>query len=88
MNGIFAAHHWLSQASGDSSRMLAALAPVLVLLAAFDAYCLIDLIRARSVRYLPKIVWAVVVLVVSAPIGGLLYLFLGRDRDGAGGGSR
>src|SRR6516225_5696950 len=61
--------------------LLFALVPLLVLIVALDVYCLIDLARAKSVRYLPKIVWAIVILVASAPIGALIYLFVGRDRD-------
>ena len=52
----------------------------MVLALAFDIYCLVDVIRAPSVRHLPKAVWAIIILLVSAPWGGLLYLFLGRDR--------
>ncbi len=58
----------------------AALVPLLVLIVALDAYCLIDLARAKSVRNAPKIAWVIVILLVSAPIGALLYLFFGRDR--------
>ena len=58
----------------------AALVPLLVLIVAFDVYCLVDLARARSARYLPKWVWVLIILFISAPFGGLLYLFLGRDR--------
>ncbi len=54
--------------------------PILILAIAFDAYCLIDLNRARSVRHLPKWAWVIVIL-VSAPWGGLIYLFAGRDTD-------
>ena len=46
-----------------------------------DVYCIVDLVRATSVRYLPKVVWAVIIVLVSFPAGALLYLFLGRDRD-------
>ena len=63
------------------SGALFALVPLLVLVVALDVYCLIDLARARSVRNSPKIVWAIVILFVSAPIGALIYLFAGRDRD-------
>jgi ABC-2 type transport system ATP-binding protein len=59
-----------------------AILPLLVLLVALDAYCLVDLARASSSRGAPKIVWAIIILFVSAPFGALLYLFLGRDRDG------
>ena len=57
-----------------------ALVPLLVLIVALDVYCLIDLARAKSVRNVPKWVWAIVILFISAPIGALVYLFVGRDR--------
>jgi DMSO reductase anchor subunit len=78
----------LSQASGSSPSLLAALVPLIVLLFAFDLYCLVDLFRARSARHLPKPVWAVIILLVSAPIGGVLYLFLGKNRAGSAEGAR
>jgi ABC-2 type transport system ATP-binding protein len=69
---------------------LPALLPVLALVAALDAYCLVDLARAPSVRFAPKIVWVLVILLVSSPLGALIYLLAGRDRgtpdhDGHGG---
>ena len=63
-----------------SPHLLAALVPLLVLLVALDVYCLVDLARARSMGGAAKLAWAVVVVFVSAPLGALLYLFLGRDR--------
>ena len=57
-----------------------AVVPLLVLIVALDVYCLIDLARAKSVRNVPKWVWAIVILFVGAPIGALVYLFVGRDR--------
>src|SRR5215471_5979695 len=69
-------------ASGRLTPGLAlALAPLLVLIVALDVYCLIDLARAKSVRNVPKWVWVIVILFVSAPIGALVYLFAGRDRS-------
>src|SRR5580704_16943990 len=61
--------------------LLPALVPLLVLVVALDVYCLVDLARAKSVRNVPKFVWVLVILFVSAPIGALIYLFVGRDRD-------
>jgi ABC-2 type transport system ATP-binding protein len=58
-----------------------ALVPLLALIVALDVYCLVDLARARSVRGAPKIVWAIIIVLVSAPIGALVYLFAGRDRS-------
>jgi ABC-2 type transport system ATP-binding protein len=59
-----------------------ALLPLLILIVALDVYCLSDLARAKSVRGAPKAVWVIIILLVSAPIGALVYLFFGRDRDG------
>ncbi len=81
MNVLLAA--WASAASNHarfSHQLVYALAPILILAVSFDVYCLIDLIQARSVRHLPKAVWAIIIVVISAPWGGLIYLFLGRDR--------
>lgn len=55
----------------------AALVPILVILVAFVGFCLYDLSRTE-VRYLPKWAWVIIVL-VSIPLGGILYLAIGRD---------
>jgi hypothetical protein len=65
-----------------SGRVLLALLPLFALLAGLIVYCLVDLIRARRVRYLPKPVWALIIVFVSAPLGALAYLVFGRDRHG------
>ena len=56
---------------------VAALVPVIVIGAGFVVFCLVDLARARQVRYLPKWVWALVCL-ISVPLGGIIYLSIGR----------
>jgi ABC-2 type transport system ATP-binding protein len=71
----------LGGASTLPPHLLTALVPLLVLIVGLDAYCLIDLARAKSVRNVPKVVWVIVILFVSAPIGALIYLFAGRDRS-------
>ena len=55
-----------------------AFAPILILLLAFVGYCLWDLTRT-NVRYLPKWAW-VIIVVISVPLGGILYLAVGRDQ--------
>jgi ABC-2 type transport system ATP-binding protein len=65
-------------ASGPPPGFYLALVPIIVLAIVFDVYCLRDLIRAKSVRSLPKFVWAIIIL-ASAPWGGLIYLLAGRD---------
>jgi ABC-2 type transport system ATP-binding protein len=61
-----------------------ALIPAAVLILGLDGYCLVNLVRAPSVRNLPKPIWAIVIVLVSAPIGAVLYLCFGADRTGAG----
>jgi hypothetical protein len=58
---------------------VAALAPLVVAGAAFLVFCLVDLARAGQVRWLPKWAWAVICL-VSVPLGGVVYLSVGRVR--------
>jgi len=55
---------------------------VLAIIVGLDAFCLINIARAKSVRNAPKLAWVIVILVVSAPLGALLYLFFGMDRSG------
>lgn len=54
----------------------AALAPLIVVAAGFVIYCLVDLAR-HEVRYLPKWAWALICM-VSVPLGGIVYLLVGR----------
>ena len=54
----------------------AALAPILVLAVAFDAYCLVDVTRSE-VQILPRWAWVLVILLVN-PLGGIAYLLVGR----------
>lgn len=58
----------------------AALAPLIVVAVGFVVYCLVDLAR-HEVRYLPKWVWALI-CIVSVPLGGIVYLLVGRDAGG------
>ena len=55
----------------------AALAPVIVLAVGFVAYCLVDLVRSE-VQHLPKWAWALI-CIASVPLGGILYLTIGRQ---------
>jgi len=53
----------------------AALAPLIVLVLAFDVFCLYDL-RKADVRYMPKWAWAIVIVILN--FGGVVYLAVGR----------
>jgi hypothetical protein len=55
----------------------AALVPLVVVSVAFQVYCLVDLAGAE-VRLLPKWAWGLLIL-LTTPIGGLVYLLAGRE---------
>jgi uncharacterized protein with PQ loop repeat len=59
----------------------AAFVPLVIALAAFAIYCLVDLVRAEddAIRYLPRWLWAII-CVISIPLGGIIYLIVGRKR--------
>ena len=57
----------------------AALAPILLLGLAFVIWCWVDISR-NEVRYLPKWLWAII-CVISIPVGGIVYLLVGRNNS-------
>jgi hypothetical protein len=65
----------------DQGALSAALVPLALLALAFVVYCWVDIARARQVKHLPKWVWALI-CVVSIPVGGIVYLIVGRDSSG------
>jgi hypothetical protein len=67
----------LTPMSMSHSDTAAALLPLVLLGVAFVGYCLCDLFR-HQVRYLPKWAWALI-CVISIPVGGIVYLLVGRD---------
>lgn len=60
----------------------AALAPLIVVAVAFVGYCLFDISRSE-VKHLPKWAWALI-CVFSIPVGGIVYLMVGREPGGRG----
>jgi Phospholipase_D-nuclease N-terminal len=48
-----------------------------LLVAAWEFFCLADLVRADRVRFLPRWAWAMACLLLI-PVGGILYLLAGR----------
>jgi hypothetical protein len=63
-----------------NSELVAAL-PLLVLVVviAFDVYCLNDLFHAEVVLYLQREVWAIIIC-FGGPLGCIAYLMLGKPR--------
>ena len=64
-------------ASASLSSHAAAVIPIVLVAVGFVIFCLIDVVRAEAVRYLPRWVWAIVCL-ISVPLGGIVYLVFGR----------
>lgn len=58
----------------------AAIAPLVVLALAFVIYCWVDIAK-NEVQHLPKWAWAIIAF-ISIPIGGIIYLAVGRDPAG------
>lgn len=49
----------------------------LALAIGLDAFCLVDIVRAPQVRYLPKWAWALICL-IQTPSGGIMYMSIGH----------
>jgi hypothetical protein len=58
---------------------MTAVITVIAIVLSFEVCCLIDIARAKEVRHLDRETWALVCL-VTLPLGGILYLALGRKR--------
>jgi len=54
-----------------------AVLPIVIIAVGFVAYCLNDL-RQSDVKHLPKWAWAILI-VVSVPAGGIVYLVVARQ---------
>ena len=63
----------------NSSIPWAGLIPVAVLVVGFLIYCVVDIAR-HDVKHLPKWAW-IVISCVSIPLGGIIYLLVGRDSN-------
>jgi hypothetical protein len=57
-----------------------ALAPLVVVALGFVVWVVVDIVRSDSVKHLPKWAW-VIISIISIPLGGIVYLLAGRDRD-------
>lgn len=53
------------------------------LAAGWVVFCLVDLVRARQVRYLPKWGWGILCMGIglTIPFGGILFLAVGKVRS-------
>jgi hypothetical protein len=60
-----------------ASVLLIAILLGVLLVVAFDVFCLLHLGKADTARFFPKFVWAVLIVCIS-PLGGLVYLLAQR----------
>jgi hypothetical protein len=63
---------------------LIAIVAVIMLAVQFVRFCLDDLHLATEVRMFTPQAWALLII-MTVPIGGMLYLTYGRGRPGGGG---
>jgi hypothetical protein len=56
---------------------MTALIIVVAVVVTFEVCCLVDVARAKEVRRLDRQTWALICL-VTLPLGGVLYLSLGK----------
>lgn len=56
--------------------------PLVLLAVVFAAYCVRDVLRRESTRFLPRWLWAILCC-ISLPLGGIAYLLFGRDQRAA-----
>jgi hypothetical protein len=67
----------------DTTTLILALMPVILISLALEIFALVDLIRRdrKTVRGQNKWVWALIIVLVST-IGSILYLIVGRVEEG------
>lgn len=67
----------------DTTTLILALMPVILISLILEIFALVDLIRRdrRNVRGQNKWVWVLIILLVST-IGSILYLIVGRVEEG------
>ena len=66
--------------SMDLPAPLLAFLPLIIFALGFDIYCWLDIAHSNKTKGLPKWIWALIVA-VSSPVGGIIYLLVGRGQD-------
>ena len=62
----------------EIQRFIPLIVPLLLVELILLAVALIDLIRRENVKYFPKWLWAVIILLINF-IGPIIYLVIGRE---------
>lgn len=60
------------------------LIPIIILIIIYLIVCYHDLYKINMVKYLPKWVWSIIII-ISIPLGGVIYFLLGRETRGENG---
>ena len=64
----------------EIQRFIPLIAPLLIIELILLAVALIDLIRREQVKYFPKWLWAIIILLINF-IGPIIYLVIGREES-------
>ncbi len=62
----------------ELQRYIPLIAPLLIIEIVLLAVALVDLIRREQVKYFPKWLWAVIIILINL-IGPIAYLIIGRE---------
>jgi len=62
----------------ELQRYIPLIAPLLIIEIVLLAVALVDLIRREQVKYFPKWLWAVIIILTNL-IGPIAYLIIGRE---------
>ncbi len=63
----------------DINELLIALIPLAVLQLAVTVWAMVDLIRRKHVKGLPKFAWGIIIVAVT--FGAIVYLVVGRGEE-------
>jgi DMSO reductase anchor subunit len=66
--------------SAQVSEIIKYIWPIIVLQLGIQVFALVDLIRRKNIKYLPKVVWAIIII-LGEIVGAVVYLLLGKGKE-------
>lgn len=56
------------------------LLPVIIIILIYIYFCIYDIFKNKTTKYFHWSIWVIVCL-ISIPLGGIIYYFIGRNAD-------
>ena len=66
--------------SAQVSEIIKYIWPIIVLQLGIQVFALVDLIRRKNIKYLPKVAWAIIII-LGEIVGAVVYLLLGKGEE-------